>query len=183
MCRRSPAPRELSLTLVEGSRQSEPILYGIMRDISERRPAQGSPSSPTTTRSRGSPTGSWSSRSSTWHWPAPGGRTARALLFVDLDDFKEVNDRLGHAVGDEFLAGVAKRLRRVLRDSDVLARQGGDDSSSVGPRRRPRTRGRGVGAKLLGALKAPFIVAGTELATAASVGSACTRTMPPTARR
>ena len=97
---------------------------------------------------------------------------AVALLFVDLDDFKAVNDRLGHAVGDQFLAAVATRLRRVLRDTDVLARQGGDEFlvllSDLDDD--PEHVAEAVGAKLHVALKAPFNVAGTELVTAASVG-------------
>src|SRR3954469_21194919 len=51
----------------------------------------------------------------------------RSVLIVDLDDFKSVNDVHGHEVGDELLLGVSARLRRRLRDVDVLARLGGDE--------------------------------------------------------
>ena len=97
---------------------------------------------------------------------------AAALMFVDLDDFKEVNDRLGHAAGDRLLASVSARLRGVLRDSDVLARQGGDeflvllgDLSDD-----PTAAAESVGGKLLSALLEPFVVAGTEVRTGASIG-------------
>jgi diguanylate cyclase (GGDEF)-like protein len=93
-------------------------------------------------------------------------------MFVDLDDFKEVNDRLGHAAGDRLLAGVSARLRGVLRDSDVLARQGGDEFLVLlgDLTDDPTAAAESVGGKLLGALQEPFAVAGTEVRTGASVG-------------
>jgi diguanylate cyclase (GGDEF)-like protein len=99
-------------------------------------------------------------------------RASVALMFVDLDDFKEVNDVLGHGAGDQMLAGVASRLRGVLRDSDVLARQGGDEFLVVlaDLEEDPESSAEAVGAKLLGSLREPFVVAGEELRTGASVG-------------
>ncbi len=97
---------------------------------------------------------------------------AVALMFIDLDGFKEVNDQFGHAIGDQLLAGVAARLRSVLRDSDLLARHGGDEflvlladlpgDAVVGVEN--------VGSKLLDAMREPFDLAGRKLRTGASVG-------------
>ena len=97
---------------------------------------------------------------------------AVALMFIDLDDFKEVNDRLGHATGDRLLAAVAKRLRSVLRDSDLLARQGGDEfivllADMSGD---PTSAVENVGSKMLRALRDPFVVGGSRLRTGASIG-------------
>lgn len=92
------------------------------------------------------------------------------LVFVDLDDFKEVNDRFGHAAGDELLREVGERLKRCLRDVDTVARVGGDEFAILidGSREEPEV----VADQLRVALRVPFAVHGSSVRVRASMGLA-----------
>ncbi|MDP2869033.1 EAL domain-containing protein [Methyloversatilis sp.] len=93
------------------------------------------------------------------------------LLFLDLDSFKGVNDTLGHAVGDDLLRTVAKRLRTVLRRSDTLARLGGDEFVVLTGSAQPEEASR-LALKLLTALNAPFDLGKEQIRISASIGIA-----------
>lgn len=98
-------------------------------------------------------------------------RTPLAVLFVDLDRFKLVNDTLGHSVGDGVLRLVSARLASCLRESDTLARRGGDEFIAI----LPDTDQRGatnVARKLVDSLRVPLDAAGSEVVVTASVGVA-----------
>jgi diguanylate cyclase (GGDEF)-like protein len=93
-----------------------------------------------------------------------------AVLLVDLDYFKLINDDRGHEVGDRLLVAVAKRLQTCLRHADTAARLGGDefailleDVTDVGEATR-------VAERIAGALREPFILGGRQLLTSASIG-------------
>ena len=79
-----------------------------------------------------------------------------ALLFLDLDKFKAVNDSLGHEAGDEVLRVTASRIRGLLRESDTVARIGGDEFTVILPRISSRHNAAEVAAKIVDALAAPF---------------------------
>jgi diguanylate cyclase (GGDEF)-like protein/PAS domain S-box-containing protein len=79
-----------------------------------------------------------------------------ALLYLDLDKFKPVNDALGHTAGDELLQGVATRIRDQLRESDTVARIGGDEFTVILPEIARREQAETVARKIMAALVAPF---------------------------
>ncbi len=93
-----------------------------------------------------------------------------ALLFMDLDRFKVINDTLGHPVGDELLRWAAARLRGLLREGDTVARLGGDEFVVLLPRIHDERDAAQVAAKAIAELAAPFEVMGHELHVSASVG-------------
>jgi diguanylate cyclase (GGDEF)-like protein/PAS domain S-box-containing protein len=95
-----------------------------------------------------------------------------ALLFVDVDRFKNVNDTLGHAMGDRLLKEVAGRLRRCLRGGDVLARFGGDEFVVLLPELPYEGYAAGVAARLLAALTDPLRLDDQECHVTASIGVA-----------
>ena len=79
-----------------------------------------------------------------------------AVIYIDLDGFKPVNDRLGHAAGDALLTQVAERLRSCTRESDITCRQGGDEFVVLVPQAGPIPELETLGAKLLAQLQMPF---------------------------
>ncbi|HKH22339.1 MAG TPA: EAL domain-containing protein [Solirubrobacterales bacterium] len=99
-------------------------------------------------------------------------RTSIAVLFLDLDQFKLVNDSLGHAAGDELLAAVAPRIEGALRPADTVARFGGDEfavlAEDIG-NERGATR---IAERIAEALARPFVLRGREHFVSASIGIA-----------
>jgi diguanylate cyclase (GGDEF)-like protein/PAS domain S-box-containing protein len=94
------------------------------------------------------------------------------VLFLDLDNFKVVNDSLGHVVGDQLLAAVARRVEGALRPADTVARLGGDEFTVLLEDLADATEARGVADRLHGALAQPFDLDGRTVFTTASVGIA-----------
>jgi diguanylate cyclase (GGDEF)-like protein/PAS domain S-box-containing protein len=98
-----------------------------------------------------------------------------ALLMIDLDRFKPINDEYGHATGDALLVAVARRLQKVLRPSDLVARLGGDEFAVVLPEVRDEDGARTVARKIVNALGEPFPIDGKLLVIGASAGVALSR--------
>ncbi len=93
-----------------------------------------------------------------------------AMLFIDLDKFKAVNDNLGHSVGDSLLVGVSGRLAELMRDSDTVARLGGDEFVILAEEIENDAEAVALGERVLEALQKPFAVGNAEVAMLASVG-------------
>jgi len=110
----------------------------------------------------------------------PGRTCAVGVLFIDLDNFKLINDSFGHAAGDELLIAVAGRLQAATRASDIVARQGGDEFlvllGDIQPQEVPQDAGFAyraaevVAKKIRRTLRTPFVVSGVEIFVNASIG-------------
>ncbi len=97
---------------------------------------------------------------------------AFAVLFLDLDRFKVVNDSVGHLVGDELLKEAATRISKCIRDPDLVARLGGDEFAIVIDRIGDPTEAVSVADRVIRSLSEPMRIAGKELYTSASIGIA-----------
>ncbi|MDF0602736.1 GGDEF domain-containing protein [Psychromarinibacter sp. C21-152] len=100
------------------------------------------------------------------------GREPFALMHLDLDFFKDVNDRLGHAAGDHVLRAVAAILREETREADTVARAGGDEFVLIFGRLTDRDRLAGIAARLLRRLAQPILFGGTPCRISGSIGIA-----------
>ena len=98
-----------------------------------------------------------------------------AMLFIDLDKFKAVNDNLGHDAGDRLLVSVSERLAELMRDSDTIARLGGDEFVILAEEIESEGEAMALAGRVLDALERPFPLGTAEVAMLASVGVAVSR--------
>ena len=99
-------------------------------------------------------------------------RGVLAMLFMDLDKFKAVNDNLGHDAGDNLLVSVSERLAELMRDTDTVARLGGDEFVILAEELESEGEALALGSRVLEALELPFSLGTSEVAMLASVGVA-----------
>jgi diguanylate cyclase (GGDEF)-like protein len=97
---------------------------------------------------------------------------ALAVLFIDIDNFKSVNDTMGHAAGDELITQVARRIRSAVRPADVCARLGGDEFAIIVEHMKDLEDSTLVAERILAAMDQPFYVDGRELNVHCSIGVA-----------
>jgi diguanylate cyclase (GGDEF)-like protein len=100
------------------------------------------------------------------------GGPPSAILYLDLDHFKDVNDTLGHHVGDELIGSVTKRLRRIIRDEALVARLGGDEFAVITPGATDAETLLAIADRILSTLCHPYSVQGHTLVIGASIGIA-----------
>ena len=168
----APLPMHLSLEQVEDAEIDFRGLVGTAIDVSERRRLQDE----LAYQALHDPlTGLPNRRGFVEHvesvLSASQGRSA-ALVFIDLDDFKELNDRVGHGAGDQALRVVAERLRAALRDGDVVARIGGDEFVAAIVDVADADAALEIAGRLLDAVCEPLAVEGARTQLSGSIGVA-----------
>lgn len=99
-------------------------------------------------------------------------KEAIAVLFLDLDGFKQVNDTLGHGTGDALLREAAKRIKTCVRDSDTVARMGGDEFTVILSNVRTPTHKDRTAQKIIEVIKRPFLLDGKNCTVSVSIGIA-----------
>ena len=105
----------------------------------------------------------------------PSGDLMPVVLFLDLDDFKVVNDTLGHAAGDRLLAAAAERIRVCIRHDDLAARLGGDEFAILVEDGPDLSRAMAVANRMIESLRLSFPIEGQEITVGGSVGIAAAR--------
>ena len=100
------------------------------------------------------------------------GGPASAVLYIDLDHFKDVNDTLGHPVGDELIRNVTRRLANTTRPEDIVARLGGDEFAVLTSISADHAVLQGIAERIIGTLSAPFAIDGHTIVIGASIGIA-----------
>jgi len=93
-----------------------------------------------------------------------------AVLYLDCDDFKKINDTLGHDAGDEFLRGISKRLRYCVRDTDILSRFGGDEFIIILPDIAQEEEVRKIAERIIHSLGQPWLIKRQQISGTVSMG-------------
>jgi diguanylate cyclase (GGDEF)-like protein len=107
--------------------------------------------------------------------PRRGATPVNAVLFLDLDDFKVVNDTLGHAAGDALLVAVTERIGALVREGDLVARLGGDEFAILTADSSDLNRSRAMAERLVRELRAPYLIRDEQVAATVSIGIASAR--------
>jgi diguanylate cyclase len=100
------------------------------------------------------------------------GSSPTALFYIDLDHFKDVNDTLGHHVGDELIRNATLRLSHALRGDDLVARLGGDEFAVISSTGADHSKMMGLAQRLIAAICAPYSITGHNIIIGASIGIA-----------
>jgi diguanylate cyclase (GGDEF)-like protein len=100
-----------------------------------------------------------------------GGETA-AVFYIDLDHFKDVNDTLGHHIGDELILNVTQRLSRIMRGEDLVARLGGDEFAIITHCASDSYSLQAIAGRIIAAVCAPYMISGHNIIIGASIGIA-----------
>jgi len=162
-------PVETSLSLIPGS---DSLMLRIVRDISERKQLEERMWSQANFDSlTGLPNRAlFQDRLGVAIAQAKRRGKRLTLMFLDLDHFKEVNDTLGHAAGDQLLKTVAGRLRTCVREEDTVARMGGDEFCLILPDLCRREEAAVVAQAILDVLQEPFLLDGRPVSVSGSIG-------------
>lgn len=96
-----------------------------------------------------------------------------ALMYLDIDYFKNINDKLGHHIGDMLLVMLTRRIQNILRDTDILARIGGDEFAIILSNLSSSTEAQIIGERIAKKLQEPWYIEGHTFQTTSSIGIAC----------
>ena len=163
-------PVDVSLGVWDAQTERHAIAY--VRDISERKGLESSLRHRATHDDLTGLPNRWYYRLQLDQALSHGKRATRkvATLFIDLDNFKSVNDSYGHGVGDQFLVQVARRFRGVLREEDTLARMGGDEFAVLIAGMEDANEAIRVAEKLLSVMESPFVLHSHDVFAGCSIG-------------